>query len=98
VVAWRQLAAQGLFLATSPRQAFFYVFTALHGVHSVGGARGVAVRAANRLRRTAWRRAKPRSARQALYWHFMGVLWLYLLTILAIGCSRPEGEARVNLP
>src|SRR6266576_2221883 len=31
VIAWRQLAAQGLFLATAPSSAFFYVFTALHG-------------------------------------------------------------------
>src|SRR6266571_9534635 len=41
VVAWRQLAAQGLFLATSPSSAFFYVFTSLHGLHVLGGLGGL---------------------------------------------------------
>src|SRR2546422_5537885 len=40
VLAWRQLATQGLFLATSPSSAFFYVFTALHGLHVLGGLAG----------------------------------------------------------
>src|ERR1700756_1962800 len=30
-VAWRQLSAQGLYLATNPSSSFFYVFTAAHG-------------------------------------------------------------------
>jgi cytochrome c oxidase subunit 3 len=37
VFAWRDLAAQGLFLATNPSSAFFYVFTALHALHLLGG-------------------------------------------------------------
>jgi cytochrome c oxidase subunit 3 len=82
VVAWRQLAAQGLFLATSPSSAFFYVFTALHGVHVLGGLAGL-LYVLQRLRRTAV--VAPTALGAAtLYWHFMGVLWLYLLTILTI--------------
>jgi len=83
VVAWRQLAAQGLFLATSPSSAFFYVFTALHGLHLLGGLGGLAYV----LRRfgTAGRGPAPVAAlgAAALYWHFMDVLWLYLLVLLA---------------
>ena len=33
VVAWRQLANAGVFLATNPSSSFFYVFTAAHGLH-----------------------------------------------------------------
>lgn len=82
VIAWRQLAAQGLFLATAPSSAFFYVFTALHGLHVLGGLVALFY-VLWRLRRLAG--AAPRAALRAaaLYWHFMGVLWLYLLVILA---------------
>ena len=82
VVAWRQLAAQGLFLATSPSSAFFYLFTALHGLHVVGGLAGL-MYVLQRLRRVG---PVPTTAlgAAALYWHFMDVLWLYLLAILII--------------
>ena len=42
VLAWRDLAAQGLFLATNPSSAFFYVFTALHALHLLGGVAALA--------------------------------------------------------
>jgi cytochrome c oxidase subunit 3 len=82
LVAWRQLAAQGLFLATSPSSAFFYVFTALHALHVLGGLAGL-VYVQRRLRPAG---PAPATAFQAasLYWHFMGVLWLYLLLILTL--------------
>ena len=37
VLAWRQLVAAGYFLATSPASSFFYLITALHGLHLLGG-------------------------------------------------------------
>jgi cytochrome c oxidase subunit 3 len=83
VVAWRNLAAQGLFLATSPSSAFFYVFTALHGLHVLGGLAGL-LYVLHRVRRAT--DAVPRTALGAatLYWHFMAVLWLYLLLLLTL--------------
>jgi cytochrome c oxidase subunit 3 len=83
VVAWRDLAAQGLFLATSPSSAFFYVFTALHGLHVLGGLAGL-LYVLHRVRHAT--DAVPRTALGAatLYWHFMAVLWLYLLLLLTL--------------
>ncbi len=83
VVAWRDLAAQGLFLATSPSSAFFYVFTALHGVHVLGGLAGL-LYVLHRVRHST--DDVPRTALGAatLYWHFMAVLWLYLLLLLTL--------------
>ncbi|MEO8139680.1 MAG: cytochrome c oxidase subunit 3, partial [Gemmatimonadota bacterium] len=37
VLAWRALAGQGLYLATTPNSGFFYVLTALHALHLLGG-------------------------------------------------------------
>ena len=82
VMAWRQLAAQGLFLATSPSSAFFYVFTALHSLHVLGGLAGL-LYVLRRLPDTAGVAPTALGA-AALYWHFMGILWLYLLAILSI--------------
>jgi cytochrome c oxidase subunit 3 len=83
VAAWRQLAAQGLFLATSPSSSFFYVFTALHGLHVLGGVGGL-VYVLRRLRPPRPAGAPPPTALGAatLYWHFMDVLWVYLLILL----------------
>src|SRR5947208_15343901 len=83
VVAWRQLAAQGLFLATSPSSAFFYVFTALHGLHVLGGLAGL-LYVLRRLRRTSGPAPRTAVGAAALYWHFMDALWLYLLVLLTI--------------
>src|SRR5260221_1509707 len=36
-LAWRQLAAQGLYLATNPNSSFLYVFTGMHALHLLCG-------------------------------------------------------------
>src|SRR5260370_12369180 len=36
-LAWRQLAAQGLYLATNPNSSFLYAFTVMHARHLLGG-------------------------------------------------------------
>ena len=37
IIAWRQLAASGMLLATNPSSSFFYLLTAAHGAHLAGG-------------------------------------------------------------
>ena len=76
---WRQLVAQGVYLAGNPHSTFFYLLTGTHGVHLVGG-----IMALDYLLLRAWRRSSRSEAlrkRQtaadvvALYWHFMDGLW-----------------------
>jgi cytochrome c oxidase subunit 3 len=83
VLAWRQLAAQGLFLATSPSSSFFYVFTAAHGLHLIGGLAGLAY-VLRRVRVAAGPGTYGALSAVALYWHFMDALWLYLLGVLIL--------------
>lgn len=83
VLAWSNLVAQGLFLATSPSSAFFYVFTALHGLHLLGGVAALAYVLARAGRAPEGRAAGALDA-AALYWHFLAVLWLYLLLLLTL--------------
>lgn len=78
-VAWCQLSAQGLYLATNPSSSFFYVFTAAHALHLLGGLAGL-TRVIHKLNRHTLRRSTLDAT--ARYWHFMDVLWVYLLVLL----------------
>jgi len=78
-VAWTQLRAQGLYLATNPSSSFFYVLTVTHVVHVLGGLGGL-LYVIRKLSKSALRRnAMVATAR---YWHFMGGLWVYLMLLL----------------
>jgi cytochrome c oxidase subunit III len=83
ILAWRNLAAQGLFLATNPSSSFFYVFTALHGIHLLGGIGGL-IYVMRKLVRTNGSADSSGLGAFSIYWHFMDILWVYLLLLLAI--------------
>lgn len=83
LLAWRNLAAQGLFLATNPSSSFFYVFTALHGIHLLGGIGGL-IYVLRKLARTNGSAENSGLGAFSIYWHFMDLLWVYLLLLLAI--------------
>jgi cytochrome c oxidase subunit III len=78
-IAWRQLSAQGLYLATNPSSSFFYVLTAAHALHVLGGLGGL-VRVIHKLGQSVLRRSTLDATSR--YWHFMDVLWVYLLLLL----------------
>jgi cytochrome c oxidase subunit 3 len=82
MLAWRSLAAQGLFLATSPSSSFFYLLTAMHGLHLLGGILGL-LYVGYRLRRNT-RNSQTSLGTAAVYWHFVDLLWVYLLMVIAI--------------
>jgi cytochrome c oxidase subunit III len=78
--AWRDLRAQGIYLATNPNSSFFYVLTFIHALHVFAGIAAL-VYLAGRL--TASRSTFRRSLFEntAIYWHFMAVLWAYLFLL-----------------
>ncbi|MEO8031983.1 MAG: cytochrome c oxidase subunit 3 [Gemmatimonadota bacterium] len=82
VLAWRALAGQGLYVATTPNSGFFYVLTALHALHLLGGVAAL-LYLIGRLTRGSGPTPVNALGAVSLYWHFMDVLWIYLLLILA---------------
>jgi cytochrome c oxidase subunit 3 len=82
VAGWRQLAAQGLFLATNPASSFFYVLTATHGAHLIGGMVALLYLTLRALRNELGVRRQSALRATAVYWHFMDLLWVYLLLLL----------------
>jgi len=80
-IAWLQLRSAGLYLATNPNSSFFYVLTGVHALHVLGGLGGLA-RTIRRLAPEVPILRKSTLDATSYYWHFMGVLWIYLLFIL----------------
>ncbi len=84
LLAWRDLRVEGVFLSSNPSSSFFYVFTALHGLHLLGGIFAlfyVMIRSWNRARVSQETAARVAS----IYWHFMDGLWIFLLLLLTLG-------------
>jgi cytochrome c oxidase subunit 3 len=83
LLAWRQLNASGYFLASNPAVAFFYLLTAVHGLHLLGGL-------------FVWGKTVVRMARPGVelvdlrlsvelctvYWHYLLLVWLVLFAVL----------------
>jgi cytochrome c oxidase subunit III len=78
-VAWSQLRSEGLYLATNPSSSFFYLLTVTHALHVLGGLGGL-IYVIRKLSKSILRRNQLVAT--ARYWHFMGILWIYLLFLL----------------
>ena len=81
-MAWLKLRSEGLYLATAPSSSFFYLFTVLHALHVLGGLAGLTL--------VIWRFSEPLPTLRlstlstvSYYWHFMAVLWIYILLLLS---------------
>ena len=84
IVAWRQLAAHGVYLATGLASSFFYLFTALHAMHLLAGVCALVYVELHRFE--AARISRSLAAEIAsYYWHFMDGLWVFLLALLYLG-------------
>jgi cytochrome c oxidase subunit 3 len=86
LLAWRQLVRQGVYVASNPHSSFFYLLTAAHGVHLLGGLLALAyllIRSrAPKENQLALTKAQASADAVTLYWHFMDFLWIYLFVLL----------------
>lgn len=85
LLAWQQLVELGYFAASNPANAFFYLLTALHGLHLLGG-----LIAWSWTSERVWRRdAEVERLRLSVelctvYWHYLLVVWLVLFGLLLL--------------
>jgi cytochrome c oxidase subunit 3 len=82
LLGWRQLSATGHLLASNPASTFFYLITALHGLHLLGG-----LVAWGRTSLRAWRGAPDDAVKLSvelcsMYWDFLLLVWLVLFFLL----------------
>jgi cytochrome c oxidase subunit 3 len=81
-LAWRQLAANGFYVSTTPSSSFVYLLTGTHAVHLMGGVLALLVAgAASLLRRSLATRSIVVDV-TAWYWHFMAALWVYIFCLM----------------
>jgi cytochrome c oxidase subunit 3 len=84
LIAWRQLVAQGVYMASNPASSFFYIFTGAHGVHLLGGVAALLYVTFRKV--DTGRIPLPMVAEvTSYYWHFMDALWVFLLALLYLG-------------
>lgn len=87
-VAWGDLALQGIFIKGNPHGSMWFSFTGFHAAHVAGGmiAMSMLLYGAGRLRledgEPPLRKHRNFAALIAMYWHFMGALWLALFGLL----------------
>lgn len=87
LLAWRQLAAAGYRLSTNPADSFFYLITALHGLHVLGGLVALGRTTMSLRRGTPMERLRLGVELCATYWHFLLLAWLVLFGLLAYAPS-----------
>jgi cytochrome c oxidase subunit III len=81
-VAWRELAASGFYLNTSPSSSFVYLLTGMHGIHLLGGVLVLLFAGtASLLRRPVASQVVILDA-TGWYWHFMAFLWVYIFCLM----------------
>jgi len=84
VLLWRTLWSSGNVPASSGYAAVFFAFTGLHALHVVGGLLflGATAHALGKPNGEVIQRGRVRLG--ALYWHFMGGIWLVLFVLLYV--------------
>jgi cytochrome c oxidase subunit III len=81
-MAWRELGANGFYVSSSPSSSFVYLLTGMHGVHLFGGVVALLTAGvASMLRRPADSQSIVLDV-TGWYWHFMALLWVYILCLL----------------
>jgi cytochrome c oxidase subunit 3 len=82
-IAWREIRLAGFFSPQNTAVAFFYLLTAIHGVHLLGGLY-VWARTLIRMRRKDIEAIDVRTSVElcTVYWHYLLFVWLVLFALL----------------
>ena len=82
LTTWQQLQETGYYVSSNPANAFFYLLTAMHGLHLLGGMY-VWGRSVQRV----WSGAEADTVRVSvelctIYWHFLLLVWVVVFGLL----------------
>jgi len=86
ILAWLELVQRGVYVQSNPYAGFFYILTAVHAVHVVGGIAALGYLVLRTWQPTSLfdelEKRKEISGVVGWYWHFMDGLWIFLLLLL----------------
>tara|TARA_B100000686_G_scaffold240432_1_gene248946 strand:- start:651 stop:1286 length:636 start_codon:yes stop_codon:yes gene_type:complete len=83
LLVWQYFISIGQYASTNPANAFFYLLTALHGLHLLGGLFFWG-RATTKLFTENFNVTKTKQAIElcAIYWHFLLIVWFILFGLM----------------
>ena len=83
LLVWQHYVNLGQYASTNPANAFFYLFTAIHGIHVLGGLFFWG-RATTKLFTKNYNISKIKQAIElcAIYWHFLLIVWFILFGLM----------------
>jgi len=81
-MAWQALRVHGFHVSTSGPSPFFYILTAAHAAHLAVGIMSLVYAGVISLSRSGIEHRRIVLEVTSWYWHFMGVLWLYVFALL----------------
>jgi cytochrome c oxidase subunit III len=84
-MAWENLRAHGFHISTRTPTPFFYILTGAHAVHLVGGLIVLLYAGMSALLRRPIEQRRIVVEIATWYWHFMGILWVYIFALLQFG-------------
>jgi cytochrome c oxidase subunit 3 len=84
VIAWWRLVLAGVYVSSNQASSFFYIFTAAHGLHLLGGIIALLYVAFRKFEHAKISR-QTASQITGYYWHFMDALWILLFSLLHLG-------------
>lgn len=83
-LVWQQLDASGYYASENPANGFFYLLTALHGLHLVGGLVAWSWITARMWQGIDLDRTRLSVELCAIYWHFLLLIWVILFVMLLV--------------
>jgi cytochrome c oxidase subunit 3 len=84
LIAWLQLVRAGVYIAANQATSFFYIFTAAHALHLLGGIAALLYVSVRDFEKGQISRVTAVEI-TSFYWHFMDGLWVFLLVLLFLG-------------
>ena len=82
--AWRELKEAGIFVATNPASSFFYLLTAAHAVHLLGGVVALVYVDVQALRLQLGPAKRTAIDVTAIFWHFLDGVWIFLMVLFYV--------------
>jgi len=86
IIFWFQLMKSGNYVSTNNYFSSFYIFTALHGLHLLGGLFfwGKVYSKVNKLRKEDTKNEQKSIDALSLYWIFLLIVWLVFFLIMYV--------------
>ena len=82
LIVWYQLMNSGYYATTNVANAFFYLFTTLHGLHLIGGIYFWGKTTAKFLKNNNKKDINHLIEICAIYWHFLLAVWIVLFGLM----------------